>query len=110
MGDGENVTHQTLQQQTGASQIIPASQSQNLFFSVLTLSGQVVMVVMVNEFGVTGDERDCCSLGYLMTRNLVRMKKSSSWAPRRVASTRLVVLQGVETLPVALNHRGQVLV
>lgn len=50
----------------------------SLFFSVLTLSCHVVMVVMMNLFGVTGDERDCCSLGYLMTQNIVRRKKSSS--------------------------------
>lgn len=75
MEEGENVTHTMLQQHTGASQII---KEYLCFFSVLTLSCHVVMVLMVNVFGVTGDKRNCCSLGYLMTRNTFRMKKRSN--------------------------------
>lgn len=52
--------------------------SATFYFFVLTLSRHVVMVVMVNVFGVTGNKSNCCSLGDLMTQYIVGMNQSSS--------------------------------
>lgn len=77
---------------------------------VLTLSCQVVMVVMVNVFGVTGDEGDRCSLRYLKIDLVDQQELAQVGGAGLWGSTDLVVLEGVEPLPVALDHRRQVLV